>query len=275
MSTRLIIDAERLRPALSLSEIVQYHELLFMLAARDIKVRYRQAVVGLAWALMQPLFSLLLFLTLFGWLDRHPVSNPKSYALSALCGLIPWQFMANVMLQSTNSLVSNRHLIAKVYFPRALIPLSSVGCAFFDFVMSSLLLIGLMAWQQVPIGWHCLELCLWIPLLIVAATGAALWLSALNGLFRDFAFVVPFAVQMGMFASPVVYESSSLVPPAWRVWFAINPLTGILDGIRASLLGTDPPAWPLQVISAVSAVILCVTGSLFFSRVERTIADRI
>lgn len=275
MSVRVIIDAERPPALLSLAEIVRHRELLYMLAARDIKVRYRQAVIGIAWAIAQPVVNLALFLVLFGWLKKHPVSDSSSYALSAICGLIPWQFMANVMLQSTASLVSNRHVITKVYFPRALIPLAVVGCGLFDLMMSSTLLVGFLIWHQVVPGWHLMWLGVWVPLLLITASGLAMWLSALNALYRDFGFVVPFAVQIGLFASPVIYESSALVPAHWRIWLAVNPLTGILEGLRTALLGNVALEWHLQVVSGVAAVALFVSGSLFFSRVERTIADRI
>ncbi len=271
----MIIEARRPSPLLSLTDILRHRELLYMLTTRDIQVRYRQAIIGLTWAIAQPLVSLMLFLTLFAWLRTTPASDPNQYTVSALCGLCCWQFMANVMQQSTSSLVLNRNLITKVYFPRALIPLATVGCGLFDFLMSSILMAGFMLWHQVNPGWNVAWLLLWLPLLIITASGLAFWLSALNALYRDFAFVVPFVVQIGMLATPVVYESSQVVPPEWRSWYAINPLSGIFEGLRASFLNANPQPWHLSAISAASAITIFVTGLLFFARVERTISDRI
>jgi lipopolysaccharide transport system permease protein len=252
-------------------DLWRYRELLGFLAWRDIKVRYKQAVLGVAWAVVQPAITTAIFVFLFGNLAKMP-SGGVPYPLLVLAGLLPWQLFAAALSGSSGSLVGNASLISKVYFPRLLVPLSSVGVALVDFAVVLVLFTGLSAWYGHWPTWHWLVLPFFILLALAAALGAGLWLTALTVRYRDFRFIVPFLLQVGVFVSPVGYRTDYY--PNWRDLLALNPLTGVIDGFRWCLLGGthDFSAQGLGT-SILLITITCVTGVWFFRRTERGFAD--
>jgi lipopolysaccharide transport system permease protein len=252
-------------------DLWRYRELLGFLAWRDIKVRYKQAVLGVAWAVVQPAITTAIFVFLFGNLAKMP-SGGVPYPLLVLAGLLPWQLFAAALSGSSGSLVGNASLISKVYFPRLLVPLSSVGVALVDFAVVLVLFTGLSAWYGHWPTWHWLVLPFFILLALAAALGAGLWLTALTVRYRDFRFIVPFLLQVGVFVSPVGYRTDYF--PNWRDLLALNPLTGVIDGFRWCLLGGthDFSAQGLGT-SILLITITCVTGVWFFRRTERGFAD--
>jgi len=257
--------------ALRLGEVVAYRELLYFLVWRDLKVRYRQTILGVAWAVLQPLLTMLVFTLFFGRLARVP-SDGVPYSLFAYAGLVPWTFFATGLAMASNSLVASAHLITKVYFPRLTIPLATVLASLVDFALTFPLLFGLMWYHGVAPTMNVLWLPAFVALAFVTAFGVGLWLSALNVEFRDVRHAVPFLTQLWMFATPIAYPSS-LLPEQWRAIYALNPMVGVVEGFRWALLGTDTRPGPMIVVSAVAAVALLIGGAFFFRRMERTFAD--
>lgn len=256
---------------LRLDEFWEFRELVFFFIWRDVKVRYKQTVLGAAWAIIQPLFTMAIFSIFFGRLANVP-SDGLPYPLFALAGLVPWLFFMNGLSHGANSLVENEKLIKKVFFPRMIVPVASVLAGLVDFaVASSLLVLAVIYYGIVP-GPEIAFLPLFILLGVVAAMGVALWLSALNVQFRDVRYVVPFLGQVWMFATPIAYPSS-LLSESWRLLYALNPMVGVVDGIRWSLLGAGDAQWGVFAVSTAVAVTLLVSGAFFFRRVERSFAD--
>ena len=257
---------------LRLSELWEYREVLYYLVWRDIKVRYRQTAIGALWAIIQPLMTMVIFSVFLGRLAKVP-SDGVPYPLFAFAALVPWAFFANGLTQSAGSLVASGHLITKVYFPRLLVPIARVLAGLPDIGLSFLVLISLVTWYG---HFRVNAALLWLPLLatlaLLTAFGIGLWLSALNVQYRDIQHAVPFLVQIWLFATPIAYPSS-LLPEPWRTIYGLNPMVGVVEGFRWSLLGSGrPPGLPL-VISCVAALALVVSGAFFFRRVERTFAD--
>jgi lipopolysaccharide transport system permease protein len=253
------------------ADLWRYRELLGFLAWRDIKVRYKQAVLGAAWALIQPIVTTGIFTIVFGYLAGMP-DGGVPYPLLVLSGLLPWQLFSAALSGSSGSLVSNAHLVSKVYFPRLIIPLSALGVALIDFLIVLALFLGLALWYgQVP-TWRWLVLPGFVLLALGAAFGAGLWLTALTVKYRDFRFIVPFIIQIGVFISPVGFRTDYF--PNWRDLMALNPLTGVIDGFRWCLLGgaQQVSVWTL-VTSAIMIVALIAGGLRFFRRTERKFAD--
>ena len=257
--------------ALRLGEVVAYRELLYFLVWRDLKVRYRQTILGIAWAVLQPLLTMLVFTLFFGRLARVP-SDGVPYSLFAYAALVPWTFFATGLAMASNSLVASAHLITKVYFPRLTIPFATVLASLVDFALTFPLLFGLMWYHGVAPTVNVLWLPVFIALAFVTALGVGLWLAALNVEFRDVRHAVPFLTQLWMFATPIAYPSS-LLPEKWRAVYALNPMVGVVEGFRWALLGTDTRPGPMIVVSAMAAVALLVAGAFFFRRMERTFAD--
>ncbi len=253
-------------------DLWRYRELFYFLAWRDILVRYKQTVVGIAWSVIRPLLTLLVFALVFGRLARLP-SEGFPYPLLVFAGLLPWHFFATALSEAGMSLVANANLLTKVYFPRILVPAGTVLVSLVDFLISLVLLALVMAWyRHVPDG-RIVALPAFFLLAALAALGSGLWLCSLNVKYRDFQYVVPFVVQFGLYVSPVGF-SSALVPEQWRLVYALNPMVGVIDGFRWSLLGGDQTLhWPSLAVSASVAVALFVTGVRYFRRTERTLAD--
>ena len=258
-----------------LSDVWRYRELLLILAARDIKVRYRQAVIGAAWAVLQPVLTLAIFLILFHLFEKTPTRSAVPYAVTAYCAILPWQFFAKSLTTAGTSLINNRDVITKVYFPRMLLPTASVLTALVDLAIACPVLAGLMAWYNIAPTALVLLLPVVVAIATFAALGAGLWLSALTGLYRDFYHLVPFVIQLGFYVSPVVYETDGLIPERWRLLYAVNPLVVVLEGFRWCLLGIAPPRLAAMLISLASVAVMFVTGLAYFRRVETVLADRI
>jgi len=257
--------------SLKLGELHEYRELIYFLTWRDIKVRYKQTVLGAAWAIIQPFFTMVVFSLFFGKLAKVP-SDGIPYPIFAYAALVPWTFFANGLSQSSNSLVGNANLIKKVYFPRLVVPVSSVISGLVDFVLAFIVLVGMMLvygiFPTINIVWlPCLLL-----LTLVSALGVGLWLSAMNVQFRDVRYTVPFLTQFWLFATPIAYPSSLLSEP-WRTLYGINPMVGVVEGFRWALLGADTAPGPIIVVSALVALALLVGGAFYFRRMEKTFAD--
>jgi lipopolysaccharide transport system permease protein len=269
--TPLTITADRSWARLDLRELWEYRELLVFLAMRDIKVRYKQTVFGVAWAIIQPFFTMLVFSLFFGRLAKIP-SDGLPYPIFCYAAMVPWSFFANAVSQSADSLVGSANLISKVYFPRILIPLAVVISGLMDFLVAFSLMVGLMAYFHILPTWQVVWLPALLLLALVTALGAGLWLSALNVQFRDVRYALPFLVQFWLFVTPVAYPSS-LLPEPWRTFYGINPMAGVVEGFRWSLLGTATAPGPILAFSAVFALLFFVSGLFYFHRMERIFAD--
>ncbi len=258
---------------LDLRELWTYRELFFFLAARDIKVRYKQTAIGVAWAVLQPLAMMVVFTLLFGRLAKIP-SNGIPYSLFAYTGLLPWQLFSRVVSDSTNSLVMDQRLITRVYFPRIIVPIATALAAVVDFAIAASLVFVLMFYYRVVPSPSLLWLPLFVLLMLVTALGVGFWLSALNVEYRDVRYVLPFLNQFWFFITPVIYPSV-LVPTQWRALYGLNPMTGVVEGFRWALLGKGDNPLPLLAASVAIAVSLFVSGIIWFRRRERTFVETI
>jgi len=256
---------------LDVRELWAHNELIYFLAARNIKVRYKQAAIGIVWAVLQPLAMMAVFTLFFGRLANLP-SAGVPYPLFAFAGLLPWQLFSRAITESTNSLIMHQRLITRVYFPRIIIPMSVTLAALVDFAISAVLLLGLMLAFGFRPGAAVVWLPLFVLLLLLTAFGVGFWLSALNVEFRDVAQAMPFLSQLWLFVTPVVYPSS-LVPAQWRVLYGLNPMAGVVEGFRWALLGAGPAPGPMLAVSSAVAVGLFVSGIAWFRRRERTFVD--
>jgi lipopolysaccharide transport system permease protein len=256
--------------ALRLYELWEYRELLYFLTWRDLKVRYKQTVFGVAWAIIQPLFTMIVFSLFFGKLAKVP-SDGLPYPIFSYAALLPWNLFASSLGQSSNSLVNSANLIKKIYFPRLVIPFSSVLSGVIDFAIAFAILLGMMVYYEVrptPAIWL---LPFFVLLTLIAALGVGVWLSALNVEFRDVRYVIPFLTQFWLFATPVAYPSS-LLAEGWRILYGVNPMAGVVEGFRWALLGTQPPSAMIGVSALISLAILA-SGVLYFRRMEKSFAD--
>jgi lipopolysaccharide transport system permease protein len=256
---------------LGLRELWEYRELLYFLTWRDIKVRYKQTVLGAAWAVIQPLFMMLVFSLFFGKLAGVP-SDGISYPVFTFCGLLPWQLFAYSLTQASNSLVGSQNLISKVYFPRLVVPISAVLGGLVDFAIALVLLFAMLFFYGIVPGWQILALPGLVLLAVMAALAVGLWLSALNVQYRDVRYTITFLVQFWLFATPVAYPSS-IVPEKWRVLYALNPMVGVVDGFRWALLGKPESPVVALLISVIVVLILLVGGLYYFRRLEQQFAD--
>jgi len=257
--------------SLQLRDLWEYRELLYFLTLRDIKVRYKQTILGATWAIIQPLFTMFIFSLFFGKLAQIP-SDGIPYPIFSYAALVPWTFFANGLSQSANSLVAEANLIKKVYFPRLIVPLSAVVSGSVDFALAFIILLGMM-WY---FGSNPTVAILWLPLLLLLALitslGVGLWLTSMNVQFRDIRYVIPFAIQAWMFATPIAYPSSLLDEP-WRTIYGINPMVGVIEGFRWALLGTETKPEPIILVSALVAAGIFVSGMYYFRRMEKSYAD--
>lgn len=270
---KLVICPSRGWVALNLANLWNYRELIYFLTWRDIRVRYKQTALGAAWAVIQPFFTMIVFSVFFGWLAKIP-SDGVPYPIFAYCALLPWQLFAHSLTQSSNSLVANQHLITKVYFPRLVIPISTVLAGLPDFLIAFVFLIGMMIYYGMAptaVAWT-------IPLFLVLAVGTALgvglWLSALNVQYRDVRYAIPFLTQLWLFATPIAYPSS-LIPGPWRALYGLNPMAGVVEGFRWALLGSANPPGGLLLVSVAATLIVFSSGLYYFRRMERTFADTV
>jgi lipopolysaccharide transport system permease protein len=253
-------------------DLWRFRELFYFLAWRDILVRYKQTAIGVAWALIRPFLTMIVFTVVFGKLAGLP-SDGAPYPILVFAAMLPWQFFASALAECSNSLIANANLIAKVYFPRLVVPASAVIVSFVDFLISGTILLGLMAWYNFVPSWRILTLPLFVAIAFAAAMGGGLWFAALNVKYRDFRYIVPFIVQFGLYISPVGF-SSSIIPAEWRLLYSINPMVGVIDGFRWAILGGESQLYlPGFLLSLGLVGLLLLTGIRYFRRVERTFAD--
>lgn len=253
-------------------DVWQYRELFWFLVWRDVLVRYKQTVIGVAWSVIRPLVTMIAFTVVFGVLAKLP-SAGVPYPLLVFAAMLPWNFVANALSESSASLIGNANLLTKVYFPRIIIPISSIIVSLIDFLISLVIMTGILIWYGYLPDWRIAALPLFLLLASIPLAGAGLWLSALNVKYRDFRYVVPFILQFGLYVSPVGF-ASSIVPEKWRLLYALNPMVSVIDGFRWALLrGTEELYWPGLVLSTALSLALLVTGLWFFRKTERILAD--
>ena len=268
---RLVIKAGRTESQYW-QDLWHYRELFYFLAWRDILVRYKQTAIGVAWALIRPFITMVVFTVVFGQLAKLP-SEGVPYPILVFAAMLPWQFFAGALSECSNSLIFNSNLISKVYFPRLIVPTSAVIVSFVDFLISGIILLALMAWYNFVPDWRILTLPLFIAVAFAAAMGGGLWLAALNVEYRDFRYLVPFIVQLGLYVSPVGF-SSNIVPEQWRLLYSLNPLVGVIDGFRWAILGGGSHLyWPGFMLSTGLVALLFASGVWYFRKMERTFAD--
>jgi lipopolysaccharide transport system permease protein len=270
------IPVVRIRPprgwaSLDLRELWEYRELMYFLVWRDVKVRYKQTLLGIAWVVLQPLATTLIFTVIFGNLAKIPSEN-LPYAVFALAGLIPWNYFSAAFSRGGQSLVGSANLISKVYFPRVIIPISSILVGLIDSAIVFVVLIGLMLFYGITPTPAIVTLPLFLLLAVATALGVSLWLSALNVQYRDVGYLVPFIAQFWMYATPVVYPAS-MIPDKWRLLYSLNPMTGVVEGFRWALFGTGEGPGVALAVSVVMVLALVVSGAFFFKRMEDTFAD--
>jgi lipopolysaccharide transport system permease protein len=253
-------------------DLFRYRELFYFLAWRDVLVRYKQTVIGVLWAVIRPFLTMVVFVFVFSRIAKLP-SDGVPYPVMVFAAMLPWQLFATSLSEGSNSLITNANLISKVYFPRLIVPASSVIVSFVDFAISLALLGLLMIWYQVWPGIHLLYLPLFTILALITSAGAGLWLAALNVEYRDFRYVVPFIVQFGLYLSPVGF-SSSIVPAKWRLLYSLNPMVGVIDGFRWAIsAGRAPLYLPGLLLSILITIVLLLSGVWYFRKMERTFAD--
>jgi lipopolysaccharide transport system permease protein len=256
-------------------DLWRYRELFRVLAWRDLAVRYKQTVIGVAWAIIRPLLTMIVFAIIFGRIAKLPSDGSAPYPLMVFAGMLPWTFFATSLSEASNSLVNNANLISKVYFPRLIVPTATVVVAFVDFLITFGLLIMLMAWYRFAPGWQMAVLPGFIALAFVTAMGPALWITALNVKYRDFRYVIPFIVQFGLYVSPVGF-STNAVPAQWRLLYSLNPMVGVIDGFRWCILAGQARLYlPGLIISVLVAGFFLWFGVYRFRKTERTLADLI
>jgi lipopolysaccharide transport system permease protein len=253
-------------------DIWRYRELFYFLAWRDILVRYKQTAIGIGWALIRPFLTMVVFTVVFGQLAKLP-SQGAPYPILVFSAMLPWQFFSNSLSECSNSLIGNANLISKVYFPRLIVPTSAVVVSFVDFLISGMILLGLMAWYNFVPSWRILTLPIFIAIAFAASMGAGLWFASLNVKYRDFRYIVPFIVQFGLYISPVGF-SSSVVPEKWRLLYSLNPIVGVIDGFRWAILGGESKLYlPGFLLSLALVFLLLFSGIWYFRKTERTFAD--
>lgn len=256
-------------------DLYEYRELFRVLAWRDLSVRYRQTVVGSAWALIRPFLTMIIFTIIFGKLANLPSEGGTPYPLMVFAGLLPWTFFSTAVGNASNSLVANSHLISKVYFPRLIVPAAAVVVAGVEFCISFGILAGLMAWYSFVPGWQILCLPFFIALAFAASLGLGTWLTALNIKYRDFGSIIPFVLQLGLYVSPVGF-SSKIIPPSWRLVYSLNPMVGVIDGFRWCILGSEAQVyWPAVLVSLAVSTGLVWFGIRRFRQTEKSFADLI
>lgn len=256
-------------------DLWHYRELFQVLAWRDLSVRYKQTIIGVAWAIIRPFLTMIVFTIVFGKVAKLPSDGAAPYALLVFAGMLPWTFFSTALAEASNSLVANANLISKVYFPRLIVPTATVVVSFVDFLISFVILAGMMIWYQFSPGWNILLLPLFVVLAFLASLGPSLWITSLNVKYRDFRYIIPFLVQFGLYISPVGF-SSSVIPEKWKLLYSLNPVVGVIDGFRWCLLGGNSPL-DLQTLitSIVVTVFFLLLGVRRFRKMEKNFADLI
>lgn len=268
---RIVIEPKKGWLSLDLAELWRYRDLLSLLIWRDFSSRYRQSILGVGWAVVRPVLSVLVFTVIFGRIAKLP-SDGIPYPLFSFAAMMPWLYFSNALTQATNSVVLSAPLLTKVYFPRLTLPLASIAVGLVDLAIQFVLLLGMMLWYGVAPNWNIAWMPLFLLECVVVSLALGLWLTALNVKYRDITHLVPFVVQIWMYLSPIVY-SSSLVPAKWRAVYSLNPMVGVIDGFRWSMLGQSAPDWKMLAISFSAVLVLLFSGLYYFRRVEQTFAD--
>jgi len=255
------------------ADLWRYRELFIILAWRDISVRYKQTIIGILWAILRPFLTMIVFTFIFGRIAKLPSDGSAPYALLVFAAMLPWSLFSNALTESSNSLIGNEKLISKVYFPRLIIPAATLVTAFIDFLISFIILIGMMLYYQFAPGWQMLLLPFFITLALLASLGPGLWITALNVKYRDFRYIIPFVVQFGLYVSPVGF-SSKVVPEQWRLLYSLNPMVGVIDGFRWCILGGESPIYlPGFLLGLAIIAFFLWLGVSRFRRMEKTFAD--
>jgi len=254
-------------------DLWRFRELFYILSWRDIKVRYKQTVLGAAWSIIRPLLTTIIFTVVFSRIAKLDNPGNAPYALMVFAGMLPWQFFSNALSESSNSLIGNANLITKVYFPRLIIPASSVITSLVDFAISFLILIVMMFWYQYIPSWHIVFLPIFILLAFMCAFGVGLYLTAVNVKYRDFRYIIPFIIQFGLYITPVGF-SSAVIGEKWKLLYALNPMVGVIDGFRWCILG-DPMNWNSFIFSLVVVIVFLIIGITYFRKMEKSFADNI
>ncbi|KAF3885774.1 MULTISPECIES: ABC transporter permease [Nostocales] len=268
----LIIEAGRTESQYW-KDLWRYRELFYFLAWRDILVRYKQTAIGMAWALIRPFLTMVVFTIVFSTLAKLPSEGNAPYPILVYAAMLPWQFFSSALTECSNSLINNANLLSKVYFPRLIVPTSAVIVSFVDFMISGMILLALMAWYNFIPDWRILTLPLFILIAFAASIGVGLWLAALTVEYRDFRYIVTFLVQFGLYISPVGF-SSKIVPEQWRLLYSLNPMVGVIDGFRWAILGGESQIYlPGFALSLVIVALLLWSGIWYFRKMERTFAD--
>jgi len=267
----LRVQASRGLGRLDLGSVWEFRELLYFLVWRDVSVRYKQTVMGVAWAILQPLLTMVLFTVVFGSFAKMP-SDGLPYSIFAFTALVPWTYFSQAISRSAVSLVSDPNLIRKVYFPRLIIPLAGAAAPLVDFLVAFVVLLLMMVWFGIPLQWNLLALPFFLIITLMAALAVGVWLAPLNARYRDIGHAIPFLTQFWFYASPVAYPLS-LVPQKWRLLYGLNPMVGVIEGFRWALLGKPSLDLALTASSAFVVLVLLVTGTIFFKRMERTLSD--
>jgi len=258
-----------------LADLYYFRELFVQLAMRDFLVRYKQAFFGVAWAVIRPMLTMVIFTIIFGRIAKLTPTPGVPYSIMVLTAMLPWQFFASMLMDGSMSLIANQRMVQKVFFPRIMLPASKMLVCLADFAIASVILAAMMVWYQFVPSWRIVFVPLFILLTMVAALGVALWTSALTVFFRDFKYVVPFAIQLGLYISPVGFQSA-LIPEKYRFWYSLNPMVGIIDGMRWAVLGTSgAPYLPGIIAATVLSLVLMGSGLWYFRRMEKSFADLI
>jgi lipopolysaccharide transport system permease protein len=268
---KIVIEPSKGWVPVKISELIEYRDLFYFFTWRDLKVRYKQTILGVFWAILQPFITMVIFSLFFGRLANMP-SDGLPYPIFSYAALVPWTFFANGVTQASNSLVQNSNMIKKIYFPRLIMPTSAVLGGLIDFALAFLVLLGMMLFYHIYPTINVIWLPLFMLLAIITAIGVSLWFSAMNVLFRDVRYIVPFLMQVWLFLTPIAYPSS-LVPEKYQPLYGLNPMAGVVEGFRWALLGTDTFPGPLLLVSFLVAVIFLVTGVYYFRRMEKSFAD--
>ena len=256
-------------------DLWHYRELFLILAWRDVAVRYKQTLIGVAWAVLRPFLTMVVFTVVFGKLAKLPSDGQTPYALMVLAGMLPWYLFSSALGGAADSLIGSANLISKVYFPRMIIPMATIVTALIDFLISLVILIAVMLWYRFAPGWQLLLLPGFLALAVLASLGPGLWISSLNVKYRDFRYVIPFILQIGLYISPVGF-SSGIVPEQWRLLYSLNPMVGVIDGFRWCILGGESPLYgPGFVLSLVAVIAFLWLGITHFRSTEKTFADLI
>ncbi len=269
--TKIRIQPSKGWISLNLRELWEYRELLFFFVWRDLKVRFKQTILGVSWAILQPFLQMVIFSVFFGRLAKVP-SDDLPYPIFSFAALVPWNFFANALVNGSNSLISNANMLKKIYFPRMTMPIATILAGLVDFALAFVVLLGMMFYYGLLPTLNILWLPLFLLLALTTSLGVGLWLSALNVQFRDVRYMVPFLTQAWLFATPIAYSSSLLSEP-WKTIYGLNPMVGVVEGFRWALLGTDTAPGPIILVSSLAAIVLLVSGAYYFRSMEKDFAD--